>query len=105
MSRASAEGWPFRNASFERKRVRPVATQIGNDDPVTFSREQRRDVNESLNVIRPAVQENSGVPFAGPASTYPTFKSPAWICFTGPSEVTDSGLLILTDVAPNCGLL
>src|SRR5580658_8973725 len=32
----------------------------------------------------------TAVPLAGPASTYPTFKSPASICLTGPNEVLDA---------------
>jgi hypothetical protein len=31
-------------------------------------------------------------PFAGPASAYPTFRTPALICFSGPNDVFVPGL-------------
>jgi hypothetical protein len=45
-----------------------------------------RDIDITVNIVGPAVQKNDVGPAAGPASTYPTFRRPASICF---SEVND----------------
>ena len=37
-----------------------IATQVGNDDTIASRREQRGNIDEAVNVIRPAVEKDYG---------------------------------------------
>ena len=57
-STASADGWPLRTRVARKEARRAVAAQIGNDHPIAGRRQQRRDIDEAVDVVGPAVQEN-----------------------------------------------
>ena len=65
---------------------RSVAAQVGHDHPVARRRQQGRDIDEAVDVVWPAVQQDHRRPSAGPASAYPTFSTPASICLSGPKD-------------------
>ena len=58
MSTATAACWPFRGVSLDKKARRAVAAQVGHDHAVAGRRQQRRDVDEAVDVVGPAVQED-----------------------------------------------
>jgi len=43
--------------SFDRKARRAIAAQIRDDHPITRRRQQRRDIDKAVDVVRPAVQK------------------------------------------------
>ena len=49
---------PVSNGFARQKARRSITAQIGDDHPVAGRRQQRRDIDKAVNVVRPAVQEN-----------------------------------------------
>ena len=62
---ASAPCWPLRGVSAERKR-RAVAAQPGRDHPEACRRQHRDDIDEGVDVVGPAVQEDDDGTIGGP---------------------------------------
>ena len=77
------------------KARRAKATQIGDDHPVARLRKQRRNVLHSCECRRAIRAEEDHRTIVGPASTYPTFRTPALICFSEPKDVFVPLLIIL----------
>jgi hypothetical protein len=56
-------------------------------------RQQRYDVDVTVDVIRPPVKEDDTATLGGAAFAYPILTSPASICFIEPNESRERALL------------
>ena len=65
ISSATTDGWPLQKGVGGEEPRRPIAAQVGDDHAVAPPGQQRRDIDETVDVIGPAMQQDDHRPVGG----------------------------------------